>query len=311
MDLSISIVNTNNNKLLKHCLYSIEKNELTRYSYEIFVVDNCSTDHSVEMIKNYFPNVNLIKNNVCLGFSSNHNKIVRESKGRYILILNEDTIINKNTLNNMILFMDQNPNIGISGCKVFLGNGTIQKTCGNFPTFLGELHRLTIGATIKSIIAKKYYDWRQLKKFDYNSVREVDWLSGVFMLIRSDLIKKVGLLDENFFLYYEDTEFCYRVRQNSNYKIVYYPNCYIKHFHGQTVGKTKYLGLVYNIKSCAYYFSKTKGKSWGKFVWYFSLSYYRLLRYILIIFNIFTFGSIKRFKMFEEKITSINKMLSL
>ncbi len=309
MDLTISIICTNNKDLLKQCLNSIEKSKTGKYIYEIYVVDNCSKDNVSEMIESCFPDVKVITNKKCLGFSANHNKVIKKANGKYILLLNDDTIIEQNTLYNMIRFMDQNPNIGISGCKVFLSDGTVQKTCGNFPKFLGEFIRITIGLTFRSKISKNYIAWRSIGDFDYNSVRKVDWLSGVFMFIRSDLTKKVGLLDEKFFIYYEDVEYCFRTNSISDYEIVYNPYCNIKHLHGQTIKKVKYSDLVYNIKSCAYYFSKTKGTLWGKFIWYFSFFYYHLLYYTLMIFDISTFGRIKKIKIVKEKIALISKML--
>ena len=246
------------------CLSSIAAANWGNLAIEIYVVDNLSNDGSVQAIKSQFPDVNQIINTNSLGFGANHNQVINRAKGRYILVLNNDTLVEREAFRMMVEFLDDHPATGISGCKAFYPNGDLQRTCGRFPKYWGEFLTLTIGPLIRKPL--RYTRWRMMYDSDYNQIMEVDWISGVAMMIRQDIFAKIGLFDENITAYYEDTEFCYRLRTMTDYGITYYPDHSIVHYHGHTMGQIGQGHAVrfgYNVKGCTTYFKKHHGRIRG------------------------------------------------
>lgn len=228
MDISIIIVSFNTKDLLQKCLESIT-NSLKRlpYNSEVIVVDNNSHDGSKEIIKNEFPDVIIIENEENLGYSKACNIGIKKSNGKYILLLNSDTIIFEDTIREMIKFMEENPKIGVSTCRVELPDGKLDPACHRgFPTPWASF---TYFSGLEKIFSKNIFfsGYHQTYK-DFTKPHEIDACSGAFFLIRKKVTEEVGLLDEDYFMYGEDLDWCYRIKQKG-WKLYFNPNVKIIH----------------------------------------------------------------------------------
>lgn len=227
MDLSVIIVNYNTKELTLNCLDSIGQSETT-FQLETILIDNHSTDDSVEVIQQLHPEVILISNSENVGFAKANNQGMRIAKGRYILLLNSDTVVQPNTLDVMIRFMDKHPEVGASGCKVLLPDGSLDKACRRgFPTPLTTFYYVSGISKLfpKSLRFNAYH----MEFLDENEEYPVDCLVGAFMMVRREVIEQVGMLDERFFMYFEDTDWCYRIQQ-AGWVNYYYPKTQIIHY---------------------------------------------------------------------------------
>ncbi|WP_160044160.1 glycosyltransferase family 2 protein [Paenibacillus sp. USDA918EY] len=229
MDLSILIVNYNTCQLTTDCLRSVFASE-TAYEYEVIVIDNHSSDGSVASIREEFPNVTLIANTENTGFAKANNQGMAAAKGRYVLLLNSDTVVQKETLQTMLAFMDEHPKVGASGCKVILPDGSLDKACKRgFPTPSASFY-YAFGFS-KLFPDKPKFNQYQLGHLDPDQEYPVDCLVGAFMLVRRETIEQIGGLDETFFMYGEDIDWCYRIKQ-AGWDIHYYPKTQIVHYKG-------------------------------------------------------------------------------
>lgn len=233
VDLSIIIVNFNTGRFLEKCLNSILKSKILDYSLEIFVIDNNSTDNS-EKVVSKFKGINLIKNTENLGFAAANNIGIRKAKGRYILLLNPDTEVESKTFSEMIKFMDENPKIGAATCKVLLPQGEIDwASHRGFPTpWDAFCYFLRFSKLFPK--SKLFSGYHQTYK-DLSKPHEIDSPSGAFYMVRKDVINKVGLLDEDYFMYGEDLDWSFRIKQ-AGFKIYYYPGTKILHYKGIASG---------------------------------------------------------------------------
>ena len=227
-DLSISIVNYNTKDFLRNCLKSIFKNTY-KINYEIFVVDNASSDGSPETVEKEFLQVNLIRNKENIGFAKANNQAFKEASGSYFLLLNPDCSMKNDTLYEMVQFMNKHPEIGIAGCKIVNPNGRIEFSANRFPNLFTEF---SLKFRKKLAGSNGYFD--RLLKWNYNKSREVDWVSGAFLIIRSKAYREVQGMDENYFLYFEEIDLCKRVKKRG-WKIYYNSNCEVLHEHGQSM----------------------------------------------------------------------------
>ena len=210
MDLSIIIVNYNTKALLEQTIISIL--ETTHdISYEIIVVDNASVDGSYEMIKSNYKNVIVVRNENNLGFSKANNIGISHAGGRYVLLLNSDTVVQKDCLKKCIDYLDGNRNVGALGCKIVLPNGKLDKACKRgFPT--PEASLFYILKLDKLFPGSKKFGKYNLTYIGDDEISEVDSLVGAFMMVRFGVIKEIGLLDEDFFMYGEDIDWCMRIK---------------------------------------------------------------------------------------------------
>lgn len=252
-DLSIIIVNYKTKNLLEQCLNSIYS-ENYHFSYEVSVVDNDSKDSSIEMVKKKFPQVKLIENRNNLGFAAANNQALRRSNARYLLLINPDTVVLPDSLNVMMEFMDEHPEAGIAGCKLLNPDYSLQYSCrkfSNFATFfLRGIHLDSIFPN--NTILRKYmmFDW------DHNEIREVEWVLGSCMMVRRKAVEQVGMLDENFVLYFEDQDWCYRMWKHG-WKIYYVPQAQMVHYYQRRSAKQFLNVLTWtHIKSMLYFFKK-------------------------------------------------------
>ncbi len=263
MDLSIVIVNYNVKYFLEQCLYSVEKAS-RNMKIEVFVVDNNSVDGSCAMVREKFPKVHLIENNKNLGFSKANNQAIRLAKGRHILLLNPDTVIEEDTLDLCVRFMSDHPEAGALGVKMIDGNGKyLPESKRSLPTPRVAFCKIfgLSGLFPTSKIFSKYH----LGYLDKNQVHEVDILPGAFMMIRKSALEKTGLLDEDFFMYGEDIDLSYRLLK-AGYKNYYYPEITIIHYKGESTkkGSLNYVVTFYNamIIFARKHFSKRMARSY-------------------------------------------------
>lgn len=233
MDLSVIIVSYNTKELLADCLGSIAAAEKPQ-TIEIIVVDNASSDQTVDYVRKKFPEVKLIANKKNVGFSKANNQALKKAKGKYILILNPDTKIMSNTLDLLLKFMQNHKDVAVATCRVELPNGQLDKDCRrHFPT---PWRAFTHFSNLSTVFSKsKIFDQYQMGYISESTLHEIDSCVGAFMFVRSQAIKKVGLLDEDFFFYGEDLDWCYRAKL-AGYKIVYTPITKIIHYKGAASG---------------------------------------------------------------------------
>lgn len=243
-DLTISILNTNNCELLEACLDSIYSYTNT-ISYEVYVVDNASEDGSVEMVRSRFPQVMLICNKEREGFSANNNKVLKHAKGRYVILLNEDMFLVNNALEKMVNFMDSQPQVGACGCKLLNPDGSLQRSCWiGFPsprTILIDLLYLSVWLPNLQWV-------RQFEAALSNSLEpiEVDHVLGACMMVRGEAMNRVGIIDESFYIFLEETDWCYRIKQDG-WKIFWLPDGEIIHYGQQSVSKDaqRFIPMLY------------------------------------------------------------------
>lgn len=235
MDLSIIIVNYNVKEFLQNLLHSIEKasQHLTK---EIIIVDNASDDGSVEFIQEKFPQVRLIINNKNLGFGKANNIGLKEAKGNFILLINPDTLVAEDTFDKMINFFKNQPQVGLAGCKILNPDGTLQLACRR--SFPGPWTSFTKVTGLSALFPKsKIFAKYNLTYLDENQTYEVDAISGSFMMMRKEVYEMIGGFDEQFFMYGEDLDFCYRV-QKSGYKVFYVHSTQIIHYKGESTKRS-------------------------------------------------------------------------
>jgi len=236
MDVSIIIVNWNTKGLLRDCLTSIYE-QAGPVDYEVIVVDNASTDGSVETVKNDFERVILIENLENRGFAAANNQAMAVAKGRYVVLLNSDTVVLDNCIANMVSFADAQPQAGVIGCRVLNPDATLQPTCFMFPSVLNML--LSSTYLYRLFPKNKFFGRERMTWWDGSGVREVDVVRGCFMLVRREAIEQVGVMDERFFMYGEETDWCYRFRQNG-WKVMFSPVGQIIHFGGASSKRVKF-----------------------------------------------------------------------
>lgn len=256
MDISIIIINYNTRDYLEKCLLSIYSRQ-HKASFEVFVVDNASSDGSMEMVRDKFPSVNLTVNPQNTGFGAANNIAIRKSSGKYALLLNSDAEITDGAIDACFEFMESHPLCGIMGGKLLYPDGAVQVSVCPFPS-------LYIAFTQHLLLARLFPDSRifaphrnAFKKNDYEKEQQVDWVSGAFMTVNRKCLEQAGLFDEKFFLYYEETDLCLRCR-NAGWEIRYFPSAAVIHYANKTTAKFKPKVFEYSSASLVYYFSKHK-----------------------------------------------------
>jgi len=235
IDLSIIIVNYNVKEFLQNLIHSICKAG-EKINYEIIIVDNASDDGSVEFLREKFPDVKLIVNEKNLGFSKANNIGLKQAKGKYLLLLNPDTIVQEDTFEKMINFFKATPGAGMAGCKILNPDGTLQLACRrSFPGPWTSFCKVTGLSSLfpNSRLFAKY----NLTYLDENETYEVDAISGSFMMVTRDAFEKVGYLDEQFFMYGEDLDWCYRM-QKAGFKVFYVHTTTIIHYKGESTRRS-------------------------------------------------------------------------
>ena len=230
MKLSIVILCWNDLKVIGDCLRSIYD---TTHStdFEVIVADNGSTDGSVEQIRREFAGVRVIENGNNLRFAKGNNVAIRTSQGEYVLILNPDTVIHQGALDGMVKFADEQPEAGAFGCRVLNREGRYWISARPMHTLRVEWCT-ALGLGFMSYLSK-WFNSSSYLGWNGDTQRTVGWLAGCFILVRGDLLRRLGGFDEQFFYYYEDTDLCRRI-WDSGYPILYNPNFSITHLGGQS-----------------------------------------------------------------------------
>jgi len=256
MELSVIIVSFNVRDYLKQCLCSIEAG-LSNIDNEIFVVDNNSEDESAEMIRSEFPGIKLIVNKVNAGFSTANNQAIKQSQGRFVLLLNPDTIVEKDTFSRCIDFMNNHTDAGALGIRMINGDGRfLPESKRAFPTPLTAFFK-SFGFSFlfpKSRVVNRYY----LPQNDSQETSLTEVISGAFMFIRREALCRSGLLDEDYFMYGEDIDLSYRLFQ-TGFKNYYVPGIQIVHFKGRSTRRNNFRDIRYFYKAMRIYVMKRHG----------------------------------------------------
>jgi len=253
MTVSVIIVSWNVRDLLKKCLESINKT-MSGIEHEVFVVDNNSSDESAEMVKREFPNVNLIENHANMGFAHACNQALKISQGRYLLLLNPDTELIDTSVTKIIKEMDKVPECGIGGCTIKNVDGSIQPSIRKFPDLLSHILILLKVHNFKPDIGplRTYYQ----KDFNYQTMSAVDQVMGAFFMIKKKLLEEIGLLDESFYIWYEEVDYCRRAAAKK-YKTYYFPQAEVIHQKGKSFAQLSALKKQYIFnRSMLHYFFK-------------------------------------------------------
>ncbi|NCO36779.1 MAG: hypothetical protein AUJ92_09300 [Armatimonadetes bacterium CG2_30_59_28] len=235
-DLTIIIVNWNAEQHLRRCLPSIEAAMAPEAAsagspirVEVFLVDNASSDGSIAFVQTAHPWVKVIRNGTNAGFAKANNTGLRLSSGRYAMLLNPDTIVKQGALRKLIGFMDENPTVGAVGPKLLNPDGSLQLSCRSYPGIGAGLFRNTpLGRLFPNNRWTRQY---LMADCDHNEARSADWLSGACLMVRREMIDDVGLLDEDYFMYCEDVDWCYRMERRG-WRKVYFPEAEVIHVIG-------------------------------------------------------------------------------
>lgn len=282
MDLSIVILNYQTFELTKNTINSIFEYEYP-FSYEVLLVDNASGDDSLSRLKDYFKdNVIFIESRENNGFAAGNNQALKIAKGKYQLLLNSDTIVWENTLESIYYYMEKHTDVGTTGCRVLLENGDLDKACKrSFPNVKNSFFRLF------HIPTKSKDDNYNLDSLPDDGVYEIDCLTGAFMFIRKEALDEVGFLDETFFMYGEDIDLCFRIKQ-AGWKIVYYGKSKITHFKGASSKKQK-SKLIYEFYRAMYVYYKKHHAHESffitNFIVYFGIALLCILKLFLNLFK--------------------------
>lgn len=240
--VSIIILSYNTKTLLYSCLSSLYEH-LHGFDFEVIVVDNASSDESAQMVKKDFVKAKVIENKENMGFAKGNNLGAKHAKGTYLVFLNSDTKVLDNSMKDMIKTMIKDEVVGVMGGRLASQNGISEPSFGKSLSLLGIVHML---------FGRKGFRINT----QYQTVTQVDWVSGGFMMTRKELFDKIGGFDEHFFMYIEDMEFCYRVKK-IGYDIYYYPNTKVVHL-GQGSSNRSF-AIIHIYKGLPYFFRKHKG----------------------------------------------------
>jgi GT2 family glycosyltransferase/lipopolysaccharide/colanic/teichoic acid biosynthesis glycosyltransferase len=235
MDISVIIVNYNVRDFLKNALVSVFK-ALADLEGEVFVVDNASDDGSCDMVRQSFPQVHLISNSLNVGFAKANNQALVRAGGKYLMLLNPDTIVQEDTFQTLIKFFKENSDVGMAGCKILNPDGSFQLACRrSFPT---PWVAFTKVSGLSSVFGStKLFGKYNLTYLNPDESYEVDAVSGSCMMMRREVYQSIGGLDEDFFMYGEDLDWCYRV-QKSGWKVFYVADTKIIHYKGESTRRS-------------------------------------------------------------------------
>jgi GT2 family glycosyltransferase len=255
MDISLIIVGWNARHYLELCLESLTKAP-PRRSMEIIVVDNASSDGSAEMIETRFPQVKLIRSSENLGFSKGNNVGIRQSRGRYIALVNPDVIVFPGCLDALSDFLDQNPRVGNVGPRVLNPDMTQQSTCRRFPTLWNNFCMASgLASTFKN---SRFFAGEHMLYFPHDQTLAVDVLVGCFSMVRREAFDAVGLLDEGLFMYGDDVDWCRRAWK-AGWQVVFVPGARAIHDRGSITAPYPVRFAVAQQRSIFYYWSKHHG----------------------------------------------------
>jgi len=253
LDLTIVVVHRNGPALLRECLASLA-DACAGLAWECIVVDNASTDESVAMARAEFPGMALIANRENLGFTKANNQGIRRARGRYVCLLNNDTKCRPRAFADALRYLDEHADIGVAGLKLLNADGSRQLSCRSFPGFSQALfNRYSV---LTRLFPGNPYSRRYLMSdLDDDRVRNVDWVSGACMVVRREVVRKIGGLDARFFMYSEDVDYCLRAWK-AGWRVAYVPVGEVFHYIGQTSSKFPFMPIVERHKSMYRFYKK-------------------------------------------------------
>ncbi len=235
VDLSIVIINWNTRQLLRECLASVLANA-GGLALELFVVDNASTDGSAQMVRENFPSVKLIENDRNRGFAAANNQALRVARGRLALLLNSDTVVLEDVLEKSVKYLDEHADVAVMGCRVLNPDRTLQPTCFEFPSLL-NLFLLTSG--LSRLPWPRFLGKYEMNDWKRDTERDVDVVTGCYMLVRRAVLPEVGLMDESFFFFGEETDWCESFRKRG-WRVRFAPVGEIIHYGGASAKQLNY-----------------------------------------------------------------------
>lgn len=277
--VSVVIVSFNTREILRECLTTLIETA-GKLSYETIVVDNASQDGSADMVAEAFPQVQLIRSEVNLGFAAANNRGFAVAQGHYIVMLNSDAFLQGDALVRSVHHMEANPCIGLAGARLVGRDGSWQPSARQFPSLLN--HILTVTG-----LAAKYPQSRFFGRFDRtwadpNESAEVDWVPGAYTIMRHNVLKRVNYFDEAFFLYFEEVDLCRRIQQ-AEYEVHYFADVVVVHLGGEsskTLNKTlsstgKQIAL-WQMRSALLFYRKHYGSVMVHLWWQFEYRWHQL-----------------------------------
>lgn len=258
MDLSIIILNYKSSGLVRQCIKTIRL-FAPHIPYEIIVVDNDSGDGVAEMMRTHYPEIRLIGSPANIGYAAGNNLGIRAARGRHVMIMNPDITVRPGSIDAAVRYMDAHADIGVLGPKLVHPDGSLDASCYRFPSYGIPLYRRTPFGRIPR--AKNALGRYLMTDYDHQTTRDVDWLLGAVLLVRRSALEKVGSLDERYFLYFEDTDWCRRFRQ-AGYRVVYFTGAEMVHYHERLSAQGSWFtsplrkSTRVHIASCVKYFWK-------------------------------------------------------
>jgi GT2 family glycosyltransferase len=281
--VSIVIVNWRTPELLRGCLKALSNDE-KEDSFEIFVVDNASGDESLSILSNEFSYVSVIANEDNLGFSKGCNQVIPQAKGEYILLLNPDTVVVDNAVSKLAAFLDNNPQCGAVGPKILNEDGTLQLACRRaFPSPAAAFFRLTYLSKLfpQHPLLAKY----NMTYIDPEKAASVDALSGSCMMVRKTVIDKIGLLDEDIFMFGEDIDWCWRIKQ-AGWQVFYNSQAVIYHSHG-AASRLRPIGTTFDLhKGMEVFYRKHLAQDYWPIFNFLVYTTIRLRAWVFVIVNL-------------------------
>jgi len=263
MELSIIVTSYKNPELLKVCIDSIKKN-ITLADYEIIEIDCASEEDTQLMMREDYPEIKFYPFKENVGYQALLKKGYEMSRGEFILIMNGDAVVKKESIEKLLEYIKNNKQTGLVGPQLLGFNEELQYSCFRFYTPMTIIYRRTFLGRLKFV--QKKLDQFLMKDFDHKSEKEVDWLMGSALMTTRSAIEKVGLMDSRFKMYFEDVDWCRRFWENG-YKVVYYPDSQMYHYHGKgSAGKSLIKTLLFNQLAWLHIISAVKYfiKYWGK-----------------------------------------------
>jgi len=252
MDVSIIVVNWNTRELLLNCLSSACATT-AGLDIEIFVVDNGSEDGSSGAVRQAFPGATIIQNTVNRGFAQANNQALARATGRYVLLLNSDAVLTEGSLQGLVSFLDRTPDAGIAACQYIDIDGSRQNSFDNFPTLATELFNKSI---LKALFPARYPG----KRRHYREPLAVDSVIGACMLVRAEAVRQVGRLDEDYFFFLEETDWCFRM-QRAGWRVYHLPHIKVYHLQGKSKEKSPVKAWIEYYRSLYLFFKKNRSAS--------------------------------------------------
>jgi len=264
IDVSIAINSYKNTELLRLCLESIKRN-VKNVSFEVIVVDGETQESTAMMMREDFPDVRFFSFTQNVGFRKLVQRGLEMSQGVYTLLLNSDIIVTEGVVEALHQYLKEHQDTGMVGPKLLGFNELFQASCFRFYKPITILYRRTFLG--RFAFAQKHIDWFLMKEYDHTYAREVDWLMGSAMMVSMRAVEKIGYMDERFFMYMEDVDWCRRFWE-SGFKVIYYPYAHMYHYHGKGSARGGFVRALlsnklmwYHIASALKYFKKYRGKS--------------------------------------------------